>query len=45
MLALGNDFAIALDGNTLADVAQQLNQSTHRQHFGELARFAINLDF
>jgi hypothetical protein len=27
MLALGNDFAIALDGNTLAGVAQQLNQS------------------
>lgn len=43
--AFRNDFAIAFDGNALADIAQFFNQAGHSQGQWKLANFAIDLEF
>ena len=45
MLALGNDFAIAFDGDALAAVAELINQPGDGQCLWKVTGFAIDLEF
>ncbi len=45
MLAFRHDFTIALDGNPLAGIAEQVDQAADGQGFGKLARNAIEGEF
>lgn len=42
MLALGNDFTIALDSDALAAVTEVLDQGRNSEFQGELASFAVD---
>lgn len=42
MLALGDDFTIALDGYALAAVTEVLDQGRNSEFQGELASFAVD---
>ncbi len=45
MLALGNNFAIALNGDAFAGVAKRIDEGGNRERGRELAIFAIDLEF